>query len=415
MLYPRSGQYPDPDSLAQPLPRSGIRHQGGEDHASPRYIFTRLCEITRCIFPEEDDALLQHQIEDGERIEPVHYMPIVPMVLVNGSSGIGTGYSTDIPMFSLVDVVAQVRRQIAGLDPEAIHVQYRGFTGAIEEENRTYTVKGAYKVVDETTIEITELPIRVWTQTYKAFLEDLMTGSPAGGSGKSAGKSADKADPTISSFTEFHTDTKVHFVIKLPKEKLAQLVADGAIEKKFKLSAKVSTGNMRAFDADGKMVKYACVEDIFKVHFEPRMAMYVARKDMLLARTKAEMAHLSNRARFITAKIEGSLVIEKRKRAEIEAQLRAEKYDPVDGSYSYLLGMTLDSLTDEKVRALTAEVEKKRLDLATLQKTTPADMWTADLDNLMRAHAASEAAAAGGAGAGSGSGSAPAKPRGKKK
>jgi DNA topoisomerase II len=83
-------------NLLMPIGQFGTRSQGGKDHASARYIFTNLNKITRTLFPEDDDHVLQYLEDDGQLVEPVQYYPIIPMVLVNGASGIGTGWSTEV-------------------------------------------------------------------------------------------------------------------------------------------------------------------------------------------------------------------------------------------------------------------------------------------------------------------------------
>ena len=101
-------------NLLQPIGQFGTRINGGKDSASPRYIFTMLSPLARMIFPATDDALLKDNIEDGLKIEPEWYCPIIPMVLVNGAEGIGTGWSTKIPNFNPRDIVANIKRMLAG-------------------------------------------------------------------------------------------------------------------------------------------------------------------------------------------------------------------------------------------------------------------------------------------------------------
>ena len=101
-------------NLLQPIGQFGTRINGGKDSASPRYIFTMLSSLTRMIFPEKDDPLLAQQLDDGIKIEPEWYCPILPMVLVNGTEGIGTGWSTKVPNYNPKDLVDNIRRMLAG-------------------------------------------------------------------------------------------------------------------------------------------------------------------------------------------------------------------------------------------------------------------------------------------------------------
>jgi DNA topoisomerase-2 len=78
---------------------------GGKDAASPRYIFTMMSPLTRLIFNQHDDAILKYLTDDNQKIEPEWYIPILPMVLVNGADGIGTGWMTKIPNYNPREIV----------------------------------------------------------------------------------------------------------------------------------------------------------------------------------------------------------------------------------------------------------------------------------------------------------------------
>eukprot|EP00435_Cladocopium_sp_Y103_P012951 s463_g3.t1 len=107
-------------NLFEPRGQFGSRLQGGKDHAASRYIFTCLSKVTRCIFPEEDDAVLEHLFEEGHQIEPRFFCPIIPMVLVNGADGIGTGWSSSIPNYNPRDLIANLRLMLRGEAPVAM-------------------------------------------------------------------------------------------------------------------------------------------------------------------------------------------------------------------------------------------------------------------------------------------------------
>ncbi len=201
-------------NLLVPSGQFGTRLQGGKDHASPRYIFTRLAPLARALFPEADDALLRHLHDDGQRIEPEFYLPVIPLLLVNGADGIGTGWSTSVPNYNPLDIVANLQRMLDGESPHKMHPWYRGFRGVIapapdsKAGERAYTVTGVVRVLDDCTIEVSELPLQSWTQDYKEFLETLV-------------KTEKKEDiPFITDYKEYHTDVSVRFVITLPAENL---------------------------------------------------------------------------------------------------------------------------------------------------------------------------------------------------
>jgi len=251
--------------LLVPNGQFGTRLQGGKDAASARYIFTQLNKITRLIFKKSDDNILEYLNDDGQMIEPKWYIPILPMVLINGAEGIGTGYSTSIPNFNPRDVVMNLKRRIRGLDFIPIHPWYRGFRGKIEliEEGK-YKVSGEIRKVDETTIEITELPIRTWTQNCKEMLESYMVGT-------------EKQPPIIKDYKEYHTDTSVHFRIFVTEANMKKLEEEG-LEKRFKISNIINLSNMHLFDPEGRIKKYAKVEDILEEFYNLRITMYQKRK-----------------------------------------------------------------------------------------------------------------------------------------
>lgn len=141
--------------------------------------------VTRALFHPDDDALLHYLNDDGLSIEPEFYVPVIPLVLVNGADGIGTGYSTSIPCYNPRDVCAAVRARITGAECPPLKPWYRGFTGTIEAKDATrFLVSGTASVDDDgATLTISELPIRRWTQDCKALLVSFVTGETAAAKG----------------------------------------------------------------------------------------------------------------------------------------------------------------------------------------------------------------------------------------
>ncbi|KAL7483431.1 hypothetical protein ACHAW6_009076 [Cyclotella cf. meneghiniana] len=392
-------------NLLYPSGQFGTRRMGGKDHASARYIFTRLEKIARAIFHPDDDALLNYLNDDGLSIEPEYYMPVIPMVLVNGSDGIGTGYSSTIQNHNPRDIIANIRRMINGDEPEMMHPYFGGFTGEIIAESGiregSYIVKGKIERTDDTTLLITELPIGKWTQDYKAFLEGMMTGS-------------DKTPSEISDFKENHTDTTVSFTVIASKENIdAFESAKDGLYAKFKLSTTISTKNMTAFDVNGKLHKYATCVDILRVFFHYRLEYYVKRKDLLLEKLRRELKILDNKARFVEEVCKGDLVVSNRKRAELLADLKERGYDlfpreekksesedeeserddekesasdaELAKGYEYLLGMKIWSLTFEKAEELRRQLAEKKKEVIILENTKPESIWLNDLDAIEEA------------------------------
>ncbi|XP_012307448.2 DNA topoisomerase 2-alpha [Aotus nancymaae] len=390
-------------NLLQPIGQFGTRLHGGKDSASPRYIFTMLSSLARLLFPPKDDHTLKFLYDDNQRVEPEWYIPIIPMVLINGAEGIGTGWSCKIPNFDVREVVNNIRRLMDGEEPLPMLPSYKNFKGTIEElAPNQYVISGEVAILNSTTIEISELPVRTWTQTYKEqVLEPMLNGT-------------EKTPPLITDYREYHTDTTVKFVVKMTEEKLAEAERVG-LHKVFKLQTSLTCNSMVLFDHVGCLKKYDTVLDILRDFFELRLKYYGLRKEWLLGMLGAESAKLNNQARFILEKIDGKIIIENKPKKELikvliqrgydsdpvkawkEAQQKVpdeeeneesdneketEKSDSITDSgptFNYLLDMPLWYLTKEKKDELCRLRNEKEQELDTLKRKSPSDLWKEDL------------------------------------
>ncbi|KAJ3203013.1 DNA topoisomerase 2 [Entophlyctis luteolus] len=390
-------------NLLEPRGQFGTRLQGGKDSASPRYIFTSLNPLARILFHPEDDALLNYLNDDGLDIEPEWYIPILPMLLVNGADGIGTGWSTSVPNYNPRDIVDNLFRLMDGEDLKPMKPWYRGFTGTIEPtEKGGFKVSGTIMKTSSTTVDITELPIKVWTQSYKEQLEAWM-----------AGDEAKKISPWIKDYKEYHTDARVHFSISLSEQAMKAAEEEG-LEKKFKLTSQISTSNIVCFDLEGRICKYETVEHLLSSFYTLRLKYYIKRKEAMLAKLTFEWTKLDNKVRFIQEIITGKLVIQNRKRAEIVRDLVARDYFRVpktksekaselqegdlvnDGDesaesdnkgaasdFDYLLTMPLWTLSFEKIEQLAKERKQKQNEITELTGKSPTMLWKMDLDEFL--------------------------------
>ncbi|KAI0641129.1 type II DNA topoisomerase [Trametes meyenii] len=379
-------------NLLMPNGQFGTRDQGGKDHAAARYIFTELSPAIRHLMHPADDAVLTYQQDDGKSVEPEWYMPVIPMVLVNGAEGIGTGWSTSIPSYNPEDIVANLRRLMEGGEQVPMLPWWRGFTGTIKKVgDNKYDVIGTVRKIDDTTVEITELPIHKWTQNFKAELEAMC---------------GEKGDGPIKDYKEYHNNMNVHFVITMNEEQMEKAEKQGFHEF-FKLTTKLSTANMVCFDFDGKIKKYNSPEEILEDFYPKRLAYYQKRKDFLANELQTQLDRLNNQARFVKMIIDRELIVSNRKKADIVAELRKKQFRPfpkvakakVHGEtedvveddegndfegnvtdYDYLLGMAIWSLTKEKIDKLLQQAKEKEIELLTLLELTPIQIWQTDLD-----------------------------------
>ena len=362
-------------NLLMPNGQFGTRLRGGKDAASVRYIFTSLNKITRLLFPVEDDNVLHYLEDDGTPIEPSFYVPIIPMVLVNGAKGIGTGYSTEILCYNPKEIIGYIKECLTVGVPEKEFVPYyEGFTGTIEKLGETrFSVKGKYKVLGKDKIEITELPIGTWTDDYKEFLESLAD---------TTDKNGNKISPIVKDYDDLCKDITVHFVITLHKGKLDEL--QEGIEKAFKLSTTLSTNNMHLFNEEDKLVKYTRVNDIIGDFMKTRRDTYQKRKDYIIANLTKEILFMENRVGFLNEILEGTIVLMKKKSDEIEEMLEEKGYAKLGESndYKYLTRMFMDSVTEENLEKRRNDLFQKKEELETILNTSIETMWLRELEKL---------------------------------
>ena len=255
----------------EPSGSFGSRLAGGSDAASPRYIFTRLSPFARRVFSALDEPIYEYNTDDGRQIEPTVYAPVVPMVLINGAEGIGTGWSTSIPNYHPLDVVNNLRRRMGRLEGQdgeepflTMMPWFRGWKGTPEEAGPDrYKFNGIVRETGDNEVEITELPIRTWTDDFKGKLEEIIK--------------AEKVPSFIKDYKEFNDHKNVHFVIQLDEKHMKTAVA-GGFEERFKLNKTIATSNLVAFDLQGRIRKYEKVEDILEEFYEYRLNMYTKRK-----------------------------------------------------------------------------------------------------------------------------------------
>lgn len=244
--------------------------------------------------------MLEYLEEEGQSIEPTYYVPTVPLALINGADGIGTGWSTDVPPFNPRDIVANLRGRMAGRPFERMHPWFKNFRGEVQPNGKGYTVKGVYKVVGDNELEITELPVKKWTRDYKSFLEEL----------------AEKEK--VDEISEYHTENRVHFIVGIPG---VCGLADSALEKNFKLSSSLATSNLVLFSSTGQIRRYADEREILEEFYSVRETLYQRRKDYLIRKLRKEHALLENKVRFILGVIEDEIRVQKKRRKEVVAML----------------------------------------------------------------------------------------------
>jgi len=381
---------------------------GGADAASPRYIFTCLNELTFHIFNPLDNPLLEYNEDDGLKIEPVWYIPIIPMVLVNGTEGIGTGYSTKIPPHDPEVIVKNLINMMDDKPFEKMIPWFRGFKGSVEFKGindyglEQYINKGIFKYIDDTTVIIEELPIGKWTDDYKSYLESLLFDKSVENKSKVQ---------CLLDFNNNSTEKSVSFTLKFKKDDLAEMRVNKEIESVFKLTDTKHTNysNMNLYNNKGIITKYDNVEDIMKEFYFIRLIYYFKRKEYMLKNMQKELDIYNAKIRFIEEFISGEINILHKEDEEIQQMLEEKNYpkfgnvkdndteehnemsnttnntSQIDDKYSYdyLLNMKIKSLTKKKIEELKKMHENKLALYTDLLNKTEKDLWKDDLNKFL--------------------------------
>jgi DNA topoisomerase-2 len=360
-------------NLLLPNGQFGTRLQGGKDSASERYIFTRLNKITRQIFRKEDDVILNYLDDDGLSVEPIFYVPIIPMVLVNGALGIGTGFATNIPCYDPKQIIHCIKQKIQdhedGMNYQvSMNPQYRGFKGKIlHSDEQKYITYGCYHVKSKHSIVITELPIGLWNEVYLQFLEKCIDTKKFG----------------LRDYKDMSTDKDVHIELQFinsvdleDKEDLYKLTQN------LKCSSSLSTSNMYLFNKDEILTKYDSVNDIINEFVTTRMDYYIKRKDAQIKHMESLLQLYSNKYTFVMELLNDTIDLRKKKSSDIEALLLSKQYDKIENSYHYLIKMPMDNVNEENVQKLKNEYDHTRTSLDILKATTPVSMYYNELCEL---------------------------------
>jgi DNA topoisomerase-2 len=376
-------------NLLLPNGQFGTRLQGGEDSASERYIFTQLNDITKKIFIESDNDVLNYLDDDGTPVEPEFYVPIIPMILVNGSKGIGTGFSTDIMCYNPEQIIAYLCDCLEhGKSDIEIEPYYEGFVGdIIKLEDSKYLFKGKYNKLKSDVIQITELPVGTWTDSYKMFLEKLIENES---SSKKDDKKKKKSTPQIiKDYKDMSTDTKVDIQItfypnKLEHyEKVKKSDYINGLEDVLNLTTTHTSTNMHMFNHQQKLKKYSTIYEIIEEFIEVRKDYYVKRKELLLQKMKKLVMLLTNKARFIQMQCDDKLDLRRKKKDQVIDMLETLEFDKIDDDeYKYLRSMPIDSVIEENIMKLLKERDQKQKEYDTLFKQTTNNMWLNELTEL---------------------------------
>jgi DNA topoisomerase-2 len=417
----------------KPEGQFGTRNFLGKDSGQSRYIYVCPGWWWKYIFKKEDRPLLKMVIDEGMECEPVTFLPILPIQLINGTTGIGTGHSTFIPNHDPIDICTWLTAKIKGYPLPAVLPWYRGFTGTITIKERnvkkkkttTQTPTGTptpgdtsddtdnesdndisdddnnnnnnddlvdnvainshtkYTLVTSGTFElvgnrrkkivVNELPIGRSMHDYDKWLK------------------RQKEEKVISGFNNYSGADKVLFEITGMKNPTT---------KKLRLEKSFGMSNMVLLDMNDRPVKYNSTTDILETFYAMRLPYYQLRKENIIKSMEDKINYLNTKIRFIIAVIDGYNLVKTNPNITIEEAVNkgcilsmglskkdiTPQMEKLGFPAELLKRVTLYQCTKEEMQAARNELDVLNTEKVGMENTAPESMWQADLDAFMGAY-----------------------------
>ena len=344
----------------------GSRLALGSDAANGRYIFTKLDLCTRFIYREEDDEYLMYRVEDGDTIEPETFYPIVPFILINGGGSIGTGWSSTIPPYDIIQIIAWIKAWLTSSQTPTLIPYYRGFKGSVKVEETKVVTTGLVSKDSKGKYLITEIPIGKRMISISKYLSLLQGMEDAG---------------NIKNIDNQSTENEAAFSFQVNKEGF-EVNAET-----IHLVDSTSTTNMVLFNKDGKLKRYENVNEILTEFCEARFAQYNKRKEGELKKLDFEAKILYNKIRFIEMVINDKIKLLNKDEDVLQAECKGHKFDVGnDGSYDYLFTIQVKQMTSKKLSELQKQYAGLLAASKALKETSIAQLWCRELDELSDAY-----------------------------
>lgn len=338
-------------------PRGTFGNRLSPEASPARYIHTKFMPHFRAIYRKEDDNILEHHYSDDRKIEPINYLPILPMVIINGSIGIGTGYACKILNYNPKDIRANIIAELNDKRMKALLPWYRGFKGEIKRVEESYMISGKLEIVNTTTIKITELPIGTYLDKYKAHLIKLENSG------------------LIKEFEDNSTEEIFEFIIKAPRSTTALSLEK--LYSSFNLNTKVKE-NITVWNTEWKIKNYKNVNGLIKDFVTFRLDKYEVRRLNIIKTFQEEMKWLAEKLKFIKYYLENSQSFTKKGKDALFQMLSKEGFIQIDR----LLSLKIYSLTKDEIVKLKESIRSINADIKVMKKNTAKDMYIEELKNL---------------------------------
>jgi DNA topoisomerase-2 len=361
-------------NILLPEGQYGIRETGGSRPANQRYTCINLNPISPYIYLKEDMYIIGQKCEEGHLVEPNYYIPIIPMILVNGGNGIATAWSTVVPMFNPDDIIDNLLRFLDGEDYVDMLPWSIGFKGTVVQKDQYYISKGIYECKGNE-IHITELPMGVWSSNYMIHLKKLMETSK------------------IEEVKEYHTEHEVYFILYLTDEQMVQF-NDLDLEKQIqmlKLENSFKFSNMNLLVKNEIIPKkFDNVKDIFLEFANERLSFFTLLKNYYIEDKIKDISIIENRIKYVNLVQKRILEIEDKSDEDILQLMIKHQFSIFDSTpsklsnYDYLIHMPHYNMSKSKLLSLEQDLSKQKQKLEELKKMNENVMYKERLLELKK-------------------------------
>jgi len=326
-----------------------------------RYVYTK-------VSPNFDhyikDLDLSPEHPDPEHIPPAFYLPVIPMVLINGAKGIATGFATNILPRSEADIIKFIKSLLAGRTARSdIGVQFPDFKGTTTYDSALdrFVCEGVWRKIGKTTLLIEEIPYGFDREGYLKVLDGL------------------EDQDLIVSYDDQTDNNGFRFEVKL-KQSTSAKWSNKEIVKRFKL-AKNHAENLTVIGPNDDLREYKDARDLIRDFVDFRLGTLQKRIDLEIDEHDELLRWLKVKIEFIEAVLDDVIAFKNRKRKEIESDI-LQHINALDRDIGKLLSINLAGLTLEQVDALRQEIKDAEQRLIYWKSTTPTDQYIEDLDKF---------------------------------
>jgi DNA topoisomerase-2 len=331
-----------------------------------RYVSVKLNANFRTLYKDFD--LLKYKIEEDLEIEPNWFLPIIPVILLNGTSGIAVGFATNILNRNVNDVIDACLLALDGKkfkEPLPWWSEYTGEIIKVDNDTSTFELKGKYEIVNTSTVKVTELPPSLTYQKYEAHLNNL------------------EEKGHILYYDNNCKKSKIEYIIKFNRNELQTRQKKNQLDWLLKMT-ETETENITCLDEHNKIIKFDSATALINYFINFRLTFYDKRKQYKLDELDYDHKVLTNKAEFIKLVITGKLKINNRPKIDIITDLELTKIEKINDSFDYLLNLPIYNLTKEKYEDLLNNIKENRNQFAEIQKLTATEMYKSDLIELKK-------------------------------